>query len=127
GIRRVTQVDHQVLADYIQFLQQKPNPRFGRIGLSDASIQRRLASLGSYFEYLRATTNPKQKNPTKDLVNKWHKNNQPKPADEITLEALLFGITTSRDRLIVALFLATGLRVMELHQLNRDTISLQIE
>ncbi|MCU1226505.1 MAG: integrase family protein [Edaphobacter sp.] len=47
--------------------------------------------------------------------------------DEPTLDQLLAGITSLRDRLIVTLFLATGLRVSELHRLDRDTIKFLVE
>lgn len=127
NIRRITQVDHKVIADYIEYLRQKPNPRFNRVGLRDASIDRRLACLSSYFEYVRGTGSPKLKNPLKDLTHKWSKNDAPKPVDEVILDQLVYGITNMRDRLLVLLFLATGLRVFEMHQLNLDTITLYVE
>jgi site-specific recombinase XerC len=42
--------------------------------------------------------------------------------DESTLAILLAGITNARDKVLVALFLSSGLRLSELHQLNRETI-----
>ncbi len=127
GHRRITQVNHQVLTEYINYMRQKENPRFGRTGLADASIQRRLASLCSYIDYIRATSNPKLHNPIRDFTHRWHKNDDPKPADEISLSHVLQGIDNLRDKVLVTLFLATGLRVSEMHSLNRDTIKFESE
>lgn len=127
GIRRITQVDHAAINVYIEHMQSKPNPRFNRTGLTDSSIARRLAALSSYFEYVRATSNHKLHNPLHDLNRRWTKNDAPKPVDDITLERLLAGITNLRDRVLMTLFVSTGLRVSEMHQLNRDTIQFELE
>ncbi len=127
GIRRIAQVDHALVNTYIEHMQSKPNPRFDRTGLADSSIARRLAALSSYLEYVRATSNHKLHNPLRDLTRRWTKNDAPKAVDDITLEQLLAGITNLRDRFLMALFVATGLRVSEMHQLNRDTIRFELE
>ena len=127
GIRRLNQVDHTVIDTYIKYMREKSNPRFKRIGLSEASISRRLAAVSSYFDYVRATSNPKLRNPLDDLIRRWRQNDEPKPVDDLTIEKLLDGITVPRDRILIGLFLATGLRVSEMHSLNRDTISFELE
>ena len=127
GLRRVNQFGFAELNDYIHHMQHKANPRFERSGLEESSIQRRLASLSSYFDYLRATGSPKLRNPIREFKRRSHRNNSPKPVDELMLDQLLGGITNLRDRLIVTLFLATGLRVSELYSLNRDTIKFLAE
>ena len=98
GIHRLTQVNHAVINNYIEHMQQKPNPRFGRAGHAGSSIARRLAAVSSYIEYVRATSNPKLRNPLRDLTRKWQKNDVPKPVDELTLDQLVEGITDIRDR-----------------------------
>ncbi len=127
GIRRITQVDHAVINSYIEHMQSKPNPRFHRTGLADSSIARRLAALSSYFEYVRATSNHKLHNPLRDLTRRWTKNDDPKPVDDITLEKLLAGITNLRDKVLITLFVSTGLRVSEMYQLDRETIHFELE
>lgn len=127
GIRRITQVDHAIINAYIEHMQSKPNPRYGRTGLADSSIARRLAALSSYFEYVRATSNHKLHNPLHDLTRRWTKNDDPKPVDDIVLDQLLAGITNLRDRVLMTLFVSTGLRVSEMHQLNRDTFRFELE
>jgi site-specific recombinase XerC len=127
SLTRITQIDHAVIKDYVSLMRQKENPRFGRAGLSDASVARRLAALSSYLEYSRATSHPNLRNPLKDFSRKWKKNNRPKPVDELTLDLLVSGITELRDRALVTLFLASGLRISEMQQLNRDSISIELE
>jgi integrase/recombinase XerC len=126
SITRVAQVDHVAIRRYIEHMQQKDNPRFAQAGLSDASIARRLAALNGYFEYVRATDDHKLRNPLRELSNRWRRNDQPKPVDDATLDSLLEGITNERDRVLFSLFLATGLRVSEMHQLNRDSIKIEV-
>jgi site-specific recombinase XerD len=127
GIRRLGQINHAVIDKYIVHMRQVGNPRFGRTGLSDSTISRRLAAVSSLFDYVRATSNPKLRNPLDNLVQRWKHNNEPKPVDDLTIEMLLDGITVQRDRILVGLFLATGLRVSEMHSLNRNTISFELD
>lgn len=127
GIKRITQVDHGVINLFIKHMQEQINTRGHRTGLADASISRRLAAISSYFEYVRATSNHKLHNPLRDLTRRWSKNDDPKPVDEITLEQLLSGMTNLRDKFLFTLFVATGLRISEMHQLNRDTIKFELE
>jgi len=127
SIYRITQVNHKVISEYIGAMKQQANPRFGRIGLSDSSIARRLAAISGYFEYVRGTTNPKLRNPLRDLACRWKKNKDPKPVDDGILEQLLAGITSLRDRVLISLFLATGLRVSEMCSLDRSTISFDVQ
>jgi site-specific recombinase XerC len=124
SLTRITQVDHGVVKDYVEYMREKANPRRGRQGLSDASVARRLAALSSYMEFARATSHPSLRNPIKDF---WEKNNDPKPVDEVTLDLLLRGITDLRDRTLMTLFVASGLRVSEIEQLNRDSITITVE
>ena len=81
GIRRLNQVDHAIIDTYIKHMEKMLNPRFNRIGLSEASISRRLAAVSSYFAYVRATGNPKLRNPTDDLVRRSPQNDLPKPVE----------------------------------------------
>jgi site-specific recombinase XerD len=127
GIRRHSQVNHEVIDRYVAHMRSAENLRFGRTGLAESTIARRLAALSSYFDYIRATSNPKLRNPLSDFIGRWRQNNEPKPVDDLTIEKLLDGITVQRDRVLIALFLATGLRVSEMHSLDRTTISFELE
>jgi site-specific recombinase XerD len=127
SVSGISSVSHALINDYIRHMREKMNPRFGRKGLTDASIARRLAAVSGYFEYIRATEDSKLRNPLHDLANKWKKNNDPKPIDELVLDLLLTGITNIRDRALFHLFLASGVRISEMHQLNRNSISIELE
>lgn len=127
SVSRLSQVDHSIIKEYIEHMHQKVNLRFAKIGLADSSIARRLAAISSYFEFVRATSEPKLRNPLIELLRKWQKNNEPKPVDDLTLDLLISGITNIRDRTLMTLFLATGLRVSEMQQLNRDSITIELE
>jgi site-specific recombinase XerD len=126
-ISGIEQVDYLVIDRYVSYMEQQPNPRFERTGLSDSSIARRLAALSSYFQFVRATSQPGLHNPTRDLERRWTRNDEPKPIDERSLERLLAGVCNLRDRFLLTLFVATGLRVSEVHQLNRDTIRIEVD
>ncbi len=121
----LSQIDHTIITNFIRHMQELDNPRHSRKGLSDATIGRRLSSVSSYFEYIRATSNSKLRNPLKDLPRrKWKKNKDPKPVDDSVLDLLIPGMTNLRDRTLFTLFLATGLRVTEMWQLERNTITI---
>jgi integrase/recombinase XerC len=124
SVMRLSQADHAVIKDYIEHMRRKPNPRFGKIGLADSSIARRLAAVSSYFDYIRATADSKFRNPIVELSNRWQMNKDPKPVDEMTLDLIISGITDLRDRTLFTLFLSTGLRISEMAQLNRDSIEM---
>ncbi|MBB5343811.1 tyrosine-type recombinase/integrase [Tunturibacter empetritectus] len=126
SVSRISRVDHALVSEYIEYMRQQPNPRFGRTGLADASIARRLAAVSSYLEFVRVS-DPKLRNPLKDLSRRWQKNNEPKPVEDYTLDLLLASIPNVRDRVLFSLLLATGLRVSEVHQLNRDSICIDQE
>jgi site-specific recombinase XerD len=125
SVTRIGQIDHALISAYIESMRLRANPRFGRSGLAESTMARRLASVSSFLEFSRGTADPKLRNPLKDLSRRWKKNNEPKPVEEYMLGLLLASITSSRDRALFGLFVATGLRVSEMHQLNRDSIKIE--
>jgi site-specific recombinase XerD len=127
SVTRISQIDHAVISAYIESMRQRTNPRFGRSGLAESSMARRLAAVSSYLEFTRGTTNPKLRNPLKDIARRWQKNDEPKPVEEYTLDLLLASITNVRDLTLFTLFLATGLRISEMHQLDRNSITIELE
>lgn len=124
SIIRITQVDYKVIGDYINHMREVQNPRSGRTGLSDASIARRLAAVSTYCDYVRLAHH-KFRNPLDDISLRLKKNNRPKPVDEEILDKLRSGISSLRDRTILTMFLASGLRISEMAQLDRDTIIIE--
>jgi site-specific recombinase XerC len=127
SIKRTSKIDHKVVQEYIDHMRHMDNPRFKREGLSDASIARRLSALSSYLDYLRATSDPKLMNPIDNLCFRWKLNKDPKPVEEYTIDLLVASIDNLRDRALFSLFLATGLRISEVHQLDRDSVHMEVE
>lgn len=99
---------------------------FLRAKHEDATIIRKLAALSSYCDFLRAETVPSLPNPFLRLPLKRSltANKEPKPVDPLLLELILSGIDNLRDQALFRLLLATGLRISEVHSLNRDSISI---
>jgi site-specific recombinase XerD len=126
GLSRTAEVDFKTIDRYIEYLKNRPNPRFGRIGTAESSIARRLAAVSQYLNYVQVSEDPGQKNPLRGLTRRWKKDNKPKPVSDPVLDKLLDGVTVLRDRVLMALFIATGLRVSEMRQLNRDSITMSV-
>jgi site-specific recombinase XerD len=95
------------------------------MGLSRATIGRRLVTIRQFFAFLKATTNPKLRDPTYGFKIGNLNNDSCKAVDESTISELLAGITTVRDKVLISLFLSSGLRLSELQQLNRDSIEVE--
>lgn len=127
SVTEASQISDAIVRDYIVWMRQKTNTRTGQQGLADASIARRLAAISSFLEYLRGALNQDLHNPLKHLPIKWKRNDEPKPVDPYDLDMLLASIPSERDRVLFTLLVASGLRVSEVHQLNRDSIAIQEE
>jgi len=123
---RITQVTPTVVGAYVEHMRQMPNPRFGKTGLAQTSIARRLAVLSGFFEFLRATTRPQLRNPitlfTRRSRRPTNKNHVDKAIDEASLDILIQRIDNVRDRAIILLLLNSGLRLSELHRLDIASI-----
>ncbi len=125
GINRVAQIDHAVITRFITHMRDVAPSRGGRIGLADATIARRLAAISSFFDYCRATSNRKVQNPIDDFANRWKRNNLPKPVDRDIIDRLVSAIDSPRDKVLINLYLATGLRLSEMAKLDRSTIVIE--
>jgi site-specific recombinase XerD len=119
---RVTQVRPRTIGAYVKFLAGRHNCKTGVKGLAIATVRRRLASVSSFYEYLRGASDGKIANPLRLVRRVRRPARLPESVPEPTIEQLLQGIVSPRDKAIFALFVASGLRLSELHQLNRGTI-----
>jgi site-specific recombinase XerD len=119
---RVTQVKTSTISEYVAYLNQNAG-RTNAGQLAPATIRRRLAVLSSYYEFLRAESNGKVRNPFAGYALPKPDNDLPRAVDDTTLQQLIDGITDARDKAIVMLFLYSGLRLHELCQLNVDSIT----
>lgn len=121
------QIDLALVRAYVTWMREKVNPRTGMPGLADSTIARRLAAISTFLEYTRTNGNHDLRNPLRAIKSKWQRNSKPNPVDEYDLDMLLASISNDRDRVLFTLLVATGLRVSEVHQLNRDSIQLEVE
>ncbi|MCL5669968.1 MAG: tyrosine-type recombinase/integrase [Acidobacteria bacterium] len=119
---RVTQVKLQTISDFIEYLKHRHNYKTGTTGLAEASIRRRLASVSGFYDFLSATSDGKVGNPVRLLPKIRRSKPLPEVVPEQEIQHLLEGIDVLRDKALFSLFIASGLRLSELHQLNRDSI-----
>lgn len=125
---RSSQVTEEVVGEYIEQMKGAPNNSSGdrNHGLAATTIERRLASLASYFAWL-LMKDPRRRNPVsrfrdrRQLVRRV-RHPQDKAAGEGELEVLMAGVENPRDKAILALFLTSGLRLTELAQLDISSI-----
>lgn len=126
GVAHLTRVDHPLILRYIERMKATRSPRTAEAGLSDATIARRLAAVSSFFVFMRGTKYPKLADPVKAFNRRWKRNNRPKPVGHDLISQLLKTITVTRDRILIELFLASGLRLSEMAQLDRDSIKAEV-
>lgn len=127
SVTRVSQIDHALITRYVTYMKEAAPNRGGRVGLSGATIARRLAAVSSFFDYTRANSARKLQNPIEDFSIRWNRNNRPKPVERDVIDKLLAAIDSPRDKVILTLFLATGLRLSEMAQLDRTSIRIETD
>lgn len=103
----ITQVTPAVIGRFIESMRSLPNPRFGRTGLTQITIHRRLAIISAFFDFLRTTSNPRLSNPVRIFAR--HSRSPQnrhidRALDAVTVDKLLTGIDKARDRAIVVYF-----------------------
>jgi site-specific recombinase XerC len=119
---RVTAVHPKLIQEYANRLAL---PSGDGQAPSAATVWRKLASISSYFEYLRVQSNGKINNPVDGVARPRLRRGVPKGIDEGELQRIISSISNVRDRAVVLLFVSSGLRLAELHQLNRDSITVE--
>lgn len=120
---RITQVTSTTILEYLAYREEhKGRTKAGQ--LKPATNSRTLSALSGYFDWDNVQNNGRRANPVTPIKRKRVKNKKPKPADEGTLKKLIAGITDLRDLAMMLCFLCSGLRLAELRQLNRNSITL---
>lgn len=114
---RITQVRAKTVLDYFETEATR--------NLDWTTLSRKYAVLSTFFDYLSLVTDGRIKNPVK-LIRR-PRRQQPKPdcASEEVLDRLAAGMTSKRDRAILALFRSSGLRLNELASLDRESIQIE--
>ena len=117
---RTTQVKPKLIEEFCRSM--------GDVGdVAPATRGRRLAALSSYYQFLRANSNDQIKNPVALIRRPRLGPSTPKAIGQDAFAALLGVIDNPRDRALLMLFVASGLRLSEVFQLNRDSISVEQE
>ena len=119
---RVTQVKRSTVSEFITHLDQNKGRTRGE-QLAPATIARQLAILSSFYRYLGDNSDGRIRNPVEHVKRPEVSNNIPRAVDNQILTTLLAGVTNLRDKAIILTFLWSGLRLSELAQLNRDSIT----
>jgi site-specific recombinase XerD len=115
---RVTQAKPSTISEFINQLNGKNGGT-----LSPASISRRLSVLSAYYEFLCDNSDGEIRNPVARVKRPKVNNELPRAVEDDVLTTLVDGITDVRDKAIVLLLIHTGLRLAELCQLNKNTIT----
>jgi integrase/recombinase XerD len=120
------QVTPQVIGEFRAYMKTLKG-RSKSAGLAPATIDRRMAALSRLFNFL-CRSNPRRKNPVfafNAMTTRKYRSREYKSraVDDATLQTLLGGINSPRDRAMFSLFVASGLRLSELAQLDIDSLS----
>ena len=123
---KLRQVTHTVIGEFKAHMMTLKG-RSKTSGLATTTIDRRMAVMASLFQYL-CTVNPRRKNPVQafneSATRRYRlKDHRSKAVDDVSMQALLSGIDSLRDRAMFSLFVASGLRLSELAQLDIDTLA----
>lgn len=117
---RTTQVKPKLIEEFCRTAA-------GGSNASPGTRARRLATLSSYYQYLRANSNDHIKNPVSLVRRPRLGPSSPKAIGVEAVATLLSVIDNVRDRALLQLLVASGLRLSEAFQLNRDSISVEQE
>ena len=67
GKSTVANIDRAAIVEFIEYMKQSTAGRLDQLGLSDATIARRLTAISGFLDYTRATTLPELRNPIKEM------------------------------------------------------------
>ena len=109
------------ITDFVKYLEENQG-RTSSDFLASSTIARRLSVVWSYYDWLGNDSEGTIRNPVDRVKRPKVQNSMPRAADDEVLTVLIDGITESRDRAIVLLFVYSGLRLSELRQLDKTTI-----
>ncbi|MBI2866831.1 MAG: site-specific tyrosine recombinase XerD [Chloroflexi bacterium] len=118
-----SQVTRPVLSDYILTLSDKK--------YKTSTMSRKVAALKSFFEFLTEEAKVVSEDPTKEITSLKVERRLPRPLSEEEAKTLVEspsarqGIEATRDKAMLEILYASGLRVSELMGLNVHDVHLQ--
>ena len=120
---RVDEVKPSTIKEYQTYLATNKG-RTVSTSLSPSTIARRLAVVSSYYVWLQRNSDEPVLNPVSRVKRPKVQNVLRRAVDDSILATLVDGISDVRDRAIVLLFVYSGLRLDELRQTDKTTITL---
>jgi site-specific recombinase XerD len=121
---RVNQVKPTTIHDFIKHMCENAGRTAGS-GLASSTVSRRLSAISAYYDWLNADGESSVPNPVRRIKRPKVRNEKARAADDTTLATLVDGITDERDRAIVLILLYSGLRLGELRQLDKTSITVR--
>ena len=113
---------NQVRSRHIEAYLRHRDPDFQN---RPASTRRRLAVLGSFFDFVVVMANGRIRNPLEAIRHPRRQPPNPKPLRDEQVGVLMGGVDNARDKAIFGLLLGTGLRLSELCSLDRHSIQVE--
>jgi site-specific recombinase XerD len=118
------QVKPTTIHEFIKYMCEHTGRTAGS-NLAPSTISRRLSVISAYYDWLNTDAESAVSNPVKRIKRLQIRNAIPRAADDATLATLVDGIAVERDRAIVLLLLYSGLRLSELRQLDKTSITVR--
>jgi site-specific recombinase XerD len=119
-----TQVKPTNINEFVKYISENRG-RTVSSGLAPSTISRRLSVISAYYEWLGSEMESPLPNPVARIKRPKVRNERPRAVDDQTLATLVDGIDDERDKAIVLLLLYSGLRLSELRQLNKASITVR--
>jgi site-specific recombinase XerD len=113
---------NQVRPRHIEAYLRYRDPEFQN---RPASTRRRLAVLGSFYDFVVVMANGRIRNPLEAIRHPRLQPPNPKPLTDEQVTVLMDGVDSARDKAIFGLLLGSGLRLSELCSLDRDSIDVE--
>jgi site-specific recombinase XerD len=113
---------NQVRRRHIEAYLRSRDPEFQN---RPASTRRRLAVLGSFYDFVVVMANGRIRNPLEAIRYPRRQPPNPKPLTDKQVNLLMNGVDDPRDKAIIGLLLGSGLRLGEFCALNRDSIEVE--
>jgi site-specific recombinase XerD len=121
---RANQAKPTTIHDFIKHMCENAG-RTASSGLASSTVSRRLSAISAYYDWLNVDGESSVPNPVRRIKRPKVRNEKPRAADDTTLATLVDGIADERDRAIVLLLLYSGLRLSELRQLDKTSITVR--
>lgn len=118
-------VDATTIALYLKTLEKSVNTRTKSVGLSRTTLQRHRATIKSYFDW-KLQNDDTKRNPVaavKVRAGDGESANEVEPLSDYAVRQMVEAAHQRRDRAILNLFDATGIRASELVGADRDSVA----